>query len=1323
MKKISIYKSTLFKVMFAFVFSFLLLIIFPNLCLAMPPGALLYRTSTEGKMFGYSSDPLVYSEKSILKNVYSGHVGIYIGKENGVDYVVEALNNGVVKTPADKFVNLAEGEKYLGAKIPKNISSTQQAKVVEIAKSLVGKNLSYDYDFKVQKGPGSGEWTCVGLTEKIYESANISNPNNLESLEYDENYYALNITPDGFDNYNKVNDYGDCFSPNFEFSKIGRRTDILIPAPEIIGFNIGLERNGERYIFLPYTQYLQPTLNNVQTDIKISSSFQGPEVRGLVNAGALALRWSLINNPVSSVKIIANKVADVFASFKNSIFGGGSEITKVTLTDALEEESPEVEALVKVGAVVNKSLKDNNSAIKTKTSKNNSTATSNLVAGAVNVKKQSSALVNKDSSSTKISTSKNSETNTDNSNNNIVKAATANKSTSTTQAYYNPSKTTAKSNTTTKTVSNGSRTGASSSWTSSGSSSSGSNNASDNYLKIATINKIYSTGNDDFIELYNPGEKDFDLSAASYRLEKAKTAEDPSLMIRIGDTDDASYPGGTVIKAKKTYLLVSNKASLYWQSKADAIVSREEFSWPGSGYTIYLGTGAISSSKDSDILEAIGFGSDTTYFQGEAPAEEIKDYYILNRIKSINNNKLDFNLIKSDDPSIDWASLVIASTSEEQVISSDNISTTSNEVASSSDEISSTTEVYASSSNQVATSSQNTSSSIPLILINKIYSTGNNDYLELFNFSDFDFDLASALYRLEKSKSALDPALIMRIGDSADGLYPGGTLIKSKSKYLIVSSDANDFYKSQAQAIATRTDFSWFNSGYSLYLGNGAISSNLDENILDLVGFGGDAVYYKGAPASEITDNYVLNRISDTSNNILDFNLIKSNDPNIDWSGLDLSEDNLNTIYNFSASSYNLFPAPNPINSNGLAYLWHFEECSGLEAKSSIGSSTLSVENYWVPGKFFCAKENAYNKGTTKGVLDEELDINNFTISFWYKSIGEFPRLSLTMSNSDSEYINMTLEQGLMQFNGLAAPEWRNYDLNFAFDDTWRQATLVVNRNDGYWSLYVDGILKYHVDTYKLLGRMNHLEFGGDNSSYALDEVAIWNRALLEEEIIDIRNQDQIYNPASVFIPQKKAILRHFWNFNEGIGASSTDLVGGAKINLNPENWLNINLTDSALASRWPQKFNVNLSEINSEDLSLSFWWRSPKMDEEGRVRISLGNELKPNLLSLAASYYISSYSFNDNSGYFSFGENLTVPHDLNWHLLALVYDSYRNELNYYIDGVLKSQKYYLGLLDQSNINSLEILPENWSTEIDDLGIWQGALSAAQIQEIFANNK
>ena len=87
---------------------------------AMPLGTLLYRTSWRNNAYGYTSkDLFVIGQKGLITDIYSGHVGIYIGHENGVDYVAEALPSGLVKTQAKYFLNTRAGEKLIGAKIPK----------------------------------------------------------------------------------------------------------------------------------------------------------------------------------------------------------------------------------------------------------------------------------------------------------------------------------------------------------------------------------------------------------------------------------------------------------------------------------------------------------------------------------------------------------------------------------------------------------------------------------------------------------------------------------------------------------------------------------------------------------------------------------------------------------------------------------------------------------------------------------------------------------------------------------------------------------------------------------------------------------------------------------------------------------------------------------------------------------------------------------------------------------------------------------------------------------------------------------------------------
>jgi hypothetical protein len=167
-------------------------------------------------------------------------------------------------------------------------------------------------------------------------------------------------------------------------------------------------------------------------------------------------------------------------------------------------------------------------------------------------------------------------------------------------------------------------------------------------------------------------------------------------------------------------------------------------------------------------------------------------------------------------------------------------------------------------------------------------------------------------------------------------------------------------------------------------------------------------------------------------------------------------------------------------------------------------------------------------------------------------------------------------------------------------------SSLVVDRETGYWSLYIDGEEVFKVDTYKLLPVMNYLDVGGNNGSYRLDELAIWDRPLPEEEIIYLREAEQPFAPVFIPAPQEKAVLKHFWNFNEGIGTSSLDLIGSSEMTLRNTDWNNINFENSSLlVSCCGNINNASFPEINSNDLSLTYKWRSMS-EKDNRSKISL---------------------------------------------------------------------------------------------------------------------
>ncbi|MDA2936069.1 DUF2341 domain-containing protein [Patescibacteria group bacterium AH-259-L05] len=263
---------------------------------AIPWGTILYKTSTDGRMYGYNG----FDFSLIPGQIYPGGVAIYIGK-NKLDnepMVVEVDYSGVRQVPAKYFVDLDKGEQFLGAKMPTQFKYTDKLaqKILENINHQVVREESFDFTYHTQKGPSDGDWTSVGFVEKIYESAGCSTLTYdiRPSSTYDTCWYSIDITPDGYDATTIVNDYGDVFSKTKEFSKIhkfgqkdfwekfakdeaqsfistlGKAGEVagLLLETNIFGKN---KKDGNRYFFFPYTQFIQPTLRDVQVDIEVAS--------------------------------------------------------------------------------------------------------------------------------------------------------------------------------------------------------------------------------------------------------------------------------------------------------------------------------------------------------------------------------------------------------------------------------------------------------------------------------------------------------------------------------------------------------------------------------------------------------------------------------------------------------------------------------------------------------------------------------------------------------------------------------------------------------------------------------------------------------------------------------------------------------------------------------------------------------------------------------------------------------------------------------------------------------------------------------------------
>jgi hypothetical protein len=119
-----------------------------------------------------------------------------------------------------------------------------------------------------------------------------------------------------------------------------------------------------------------------------------------------------------------------------------------------------------------------------------------------------------------------------------------------------------------------------------------------------------------------------------------------------------------------------------------------------------------------------------------------------------------------------------------------------------------------------------------------------NYWLELYNPTDKDIDLASLGYRVERTTgSSYD---FMEFGNTDHGSFPGGTVIPAQEYYLIAEAGASEELKQQADAVIADDRSFALTENNAVSLAAGHVSGAQDEDIVDLVGYGTDAPFYEG---------------------------------------------------------------------------------------------------------------------------------------------------------------------------------------------------------------------------------------------------------------------------------------------------------------------------------------------------------------------------------------------------------------------------------------------------------------------------------------------
>jgi hypothetical protein len=234
----------------------------------------------------------------------------------------------------------------------------------------------------------------------------------------------------------------------------------------------------------------------------------------------------------------------------------------------------------------------------------------------------------------------------------------------------------------------------------------------------------------------------------------------------------------------------------------------------------------------------------------------------------------------------------------------------------------------------------------------------------------------------------------------------------------------------------------------------------------------------------------------------------------------------------------------------------------------------------------------------------------------------------------------------------------------------------------------------------------------------AIDEVAFWNRSLDASEVKAIYTLDQPFNPYPVRDPQQAAKLLYYWNFDENQGTQAIDSVAGIVWPLTTASWDREGRFNSAFAySGYPNPINIPLPSKKVEDLSVSFWWHNTAAPNEGRLVLSLRNSAKT-IFEIRPTIYRPFFTFNGEAFYDP--DNLKlIPDDTNWHKLVMTYDSYRYRWRFYVDGAVVLERSFIRFPVDTAFDSLNLTNENSYSSLDDVQIWQGALTPKQIKDSY----
>lgn len=449
----------------------------------------------------------------------------------------------------------------------------------------------------------------------------------------------------------------------------------------------------------------------------------------------------------------------------------------------------------------------------------------------------------------------------------------------------------------------------------------------------------------------------------------------------------------------------------------------------------------------------------------------------------------------------------------------------------------------------------------------------------------------------------------------------------------------------------------------------------------------------------------------------------------------------------------------------GLVSYWPLDEIQGSKTPDLISGYDMEIFNLTsddvVEGRYGSAFSFENARNTILSRIHEpgdDLPANkheSFSISMWVNVAGQGQNDLRVFSEGSDENNNPLFNIGTHNqgANGTVDFFIRNsgwstvghiYSEQEAFDSEWRHLLFV---QDGPTrSLYVDGQL----DSLAITDRPEEGEFPVNNTSIGgiqrsvqshwvtglIDEVAIWKRALTEDDIAELNDSGM----DTVLPPLARGLVSH-WPLDEMRGTKTPDIVSGYDMDI-------FNLTEDDVvegkngnAFSFDNARNTMLSRVHNSgeklpanqhsSFTISMWVNVAGQGQNDLRVFSEGSTLNNNPLFNIGTHNQGADGTVDFFIRNSVGGWGTVNHihsdqeafDGEWRHLVYMEDGGARSL--YIDGSLDSLEIAERPEGEFPVNNTSIggiqrsVQSHWVTGlIDDVAIWNRALTEDEIAEV-----